>query len=156
VHPNPVDAASAGPFNRRETTLLAAILFGLAALATVGCREKGGSGRAGGAPLTAMQFALSVDAGLQVGLDCSRGGPDSCVSGLCLHVLPAIDAGFFCSATCDTLNDCAPNWRCVQVLPPGALPDGGVERNQFCIPPDGWQSAVAAIPPPRDAGIASP
>jgi hypothetical protein len=75
-----------------------------------------------------------------VGEDCTTYGRAECLSGICLHVKPQPDSGYFCSKRCRGLEECPEGWRCARLVPGGA--EDGV-----CQPPSAWVSAVAS---PRD------
>lgn len=79
--------------------------------------------------------------GKSVGEDCTTYGRAECVSGLCLHVRPRPDEGYFCSQSCLNTEECPEGWRCARLMP------GGSEEG-VCQPPSGWGSAVASPRPP--------
>ncbi|MBN1207282.1 MAG: hypothetical protein JXB05_20525 [Myxococcaceae bacterium] len=71
-----------------------------------------------------------------VGEDCTTYGRAECLSGICLHVKPRRDAGYFCSQMCLGTAECPEGWRCARLMPGGA--EDGV-----CQPPSSWVSAAA-------------
>lgn len=75
--------------------------------------------------------------GKSVGEDCTTYGRAECLSGLCIHVKPRPDAGYFCSQPCLGPEECPEGWKCARLMPGDS--DEGV-----CQPPPGWNSAVAA------------
>ena len=83
--------------------------------------------------------------GKSVGEDCTTYGRSECLSGLCLHVRPRPDAGYFCSQACRGTEECPEGWQCARLMP------GGSEEG-VCQPPSGWNSAVAR---PRPAALQS-
>lgn len=99
--------------------------------------------------LTQHQFLQVASAKTQIGEDCSSGGPNSCVEGLCLHFEADPHKGWNCSRVCTYQDDCPTDWRC-QPLAPGAsvaacFPEKGltgaraVERTGKGVPPDPWK-----------------
>ena len=79
--------------------------------------------------------------GKSVGEDCTTYGRAECLSGLCLHVRPRRDGGYFCSEPCHALEDCPEGWQCARLMPGGS--EDGV-----CQPPTSWASSVARPRPP--------
>jgi hypothetical protein len=73
-----------------------------------------------------------------VGEDCTTYGQAECLSGLCLHVRPQRNAGYFCSQACRATEECPEGWRCARLMP--GSPEAGV-----CQPPPGWVSAEAQL-----------
>lgn len=75
-----------------------------------------------------------------VGEDCTTYGRAECLSGLCLHVKPRPDTGYFCSQACRGTEECPEGWRCARLMA------GGSEEG-VCQPPSSWNSAVASPRP---------
>jgi hypothetical protein len=73
---------------------------------------------------------------LDVGEDCSKVGPNSCLTRICIHFESDPQKGYACSTACESDLDCPSAWICSSLLPgPG---------NAFCIPPERWSYTKTA------------
>jgi hypothetical protein len=65
---------------------------------------------------------------LRLGQNCSVGGKDDCVSGVCLHLDPHPNTGHICTELCVEGGACAPGWACSSIA--------GIEgiEGRFCLP----------------------
>lgn len=79
------------------------------------------------------------------GEDCSATGRDGCGNGVCLHIEPHVNRGYFCSKQCAVDDDCPESWACRVMVPGDAV--------SFCVPPRGWRAAVASARTTRAAAI---
>jgi hypothetical protein len=89
--------------------------------------------------LTEHRPLIASKASKQLGENCTVYGRTECLSGICLHVGPDKNTGYFCSSTCSQREDCPSEWRCNQ-LHPGS---GG----SACVPPTGWAGMAATRAP---------
>lgn len=71
------------------------------------------------------------------GEDCTATGRNGCGDGVCLHLEPHADRGYFCSKQCAVDDDCPASWGCRAMVPGDAL--------SHCVPPRGWVAQVAPV-----------
>lgn len=71
-----------------------------------------------------------------VGEDCTASGRAGCGEGVCLHLEPHANRGYFCSARCERNRDCPESWSCTPMVPADPV--------SYCVPPRGWASRSVA------------
>lgn len=90
--------------------------------------------------LTEHRPLHAAKASKQLGEDCTVYGRTECLSGVCLHVSPDRNTGYFCSSACTRREDCPSEWNCNQLYPgPGG---------SACVPPSGWTAKAASARSP--------
>jgi len=90
----------------------------------------------GDTPVLAEHRPLEVAApSKELGESCTENGGSACFSGLCLHVSPDRNAGYFCSRACTSSQDCPKEWNCAQIYPAADA--------SACVPPASWESKLA-------------
>lgn len=91
----------------------------------------------GDAPVLSEHRPIAASApSKQLGESCTENGGSACFSGLCLHVSADRNAGYFCSRTCASSQDCPREWNCAQIYPAA---DASV-----CVPPANWEARLTA------------
>lgn len=71
-----------------------------------------------------------------VGEDCATQGSGGCGGGVCLHVEPHANRGYFCSKPCSTDDDCPETWACRPMI--------AGQQAAHCVPPKGWSARTAS------------
>lgn len=80
-------------------------------------------------------LAAAPDVKRLSGEDCTAGGRDACSEGVCIHVQPEVDQGYFCSTLCDDDDACPEGWGCRPIVPG--------ESTSYCLPPASWTARPA-------------
>lgn len=130
--------SSMGPPHRLVGDIMNQGLLGVVGVLILSC--SGGARESAEAPvLRAWDPLVTTErpaAKRAAGEDCSSTGRAGCGNGVCLHVEPHVDRGYLCSKQCAVDDDCPETWSCRAMVPGDAV--------SFCVPPRGWQPAVAA------------
>lgn len=110
-------------------------------MAVLGCGREGAVNRSSVVAWRAQP--MSQRSGL--GTDCSVGGGNSCLSGVCIHTSPDPSSGRVCSSLCGEDANCPSGWHCVW---PGAQ-----ALNGACVPPAGFSAQLVAAGAPYSKRI---
>ncbi len=69
------------------------------------------------------------------GESCTSGGKAACREGVCLHLEPHANAGYFCSRVCTADTECPEGWVCRAMVAGDPV--------SYCVPPIGWNARIA-------------
>ena len=128
--------------NIRRWLLATALLIAVACGVEIGVHHLVG----GNTPVLTEHRPLQASgASKELGEDCAQHGETECRSRFCLHVSPDRNAGYFCSRSCATSQDCPLDWSCAQIYPSA--------QASACVPPPNWASKLAAVRPQSSRSI---